>query len=251
MARSLFITVLLASHAIQVVYSLNSSCAAGGNFDMSIWTLQLPTGSPGSPTTIPASQLVGCSGYQDPSQQFFFTEKGDGALVMKVPGSPASSGCVTTKKSLHCRTELRESNHIGWDPNGATNLLQVTVQVPQPDNSTTGTIIGQIHIHDSISVNPVCELHYNTSGDLNVGVKQTLAEGNKIMKCIANVPVGQQFTYEIAYQRNILSVSINGATPVTPSNSLGAPLSYFKVGNYNQGNSPRRCIFSPFPSLIR
>jgi hypothetical protein len=29
---------------------------------------------------------------------------------MKVPGSPATSGCVTTPNSEHCRTELRELN---------------------------------------------------------------------------------------------------------------------------------------------
>lgn len=97
------------------VAALNPSCAPGGNFDMSKWNLQLPVGSPGSPTTITASRLQGCSGHQD---QFFFTEAGNGALVMMVPGSSSSSGCVTTPNSLHCRTELREISPSSWDRMG-------------------------------------------------------------------------------------------------------------------------------------
>lgn len=244
MAWRLFTTVLFASRAIGNVFALNPDCAPGGNFNMSVWTLQLPTGSPDNPTTIPSSQLAGCSGYQDPNDQFFFTENGDGALVMKVPGSPASSGCVTTTNSLHCRTELRESSPISWDPHGATNRLQVTVQVSQADNSTTGTVIGQIHIDDSVSDKPVCELYYNATGDLTMGVEQTLTGSDEVLTFFGNVPVGQQFTYEIVYESNILSVSLNGGTPVVLSTfSLGGPLSYFKVGNYNQGSSPSEVHF--------
>src|SRR6266536_5801934 len=115
--------------------ALNPSCAPGGNFDMSHWNLQLPIGSSGSPTTISSASLQGCSGYQDPGHHYFFTESGDGALVMKVPGSPSSSGCVTTPNSLHCRTELREVNPSSWDPNASTNRLSVTRAVTEPDDS--------------------------------------------------------------------------------------------------------------------
>jgi hypothetical protein len=54
--------------------ALNPNCAPGGNFDLSVWELQLPIGSKGSPTTIPSSSLEGCSGYQNPL--YFFTESG-------------------------------------------------------------------------------------------------------------------------------------------------------------------------------
>lgn len=224
--------LLLVPLAIPVA-SLNPSCAPGGNFDLSPWKLQLPIGSAGNPTTISSSSLEGCSGYENFS--YFFTESGDGALVMKVPGSPASSGCVTTANSQHCRTELRESN--SWSPNNAVNRLSVSLAVEVPDNSGYGTVIGQVHIDDSVSTKPVCELYYSTAGELTMGVEQTRSGGNEVMTKIGNVPVGTAFSYEIIYEKNVLSVSINGGSAKTLSTySLDAPLSYFKAGNYNQGS---------------
>ncbi|KAI1322510.1 polysaccharide lyase family 7 protein [Xylariaceae sp. FL0255] len=219
--------------------SLDPSCAPGGNFDLSPWELQLPIGSTGDPETISSSDLQGCSGYQDPGHHYFFTESGDGALVMKVPGSPSSSGCVTMTNSLHCRTELREINPSSWDPNSSTNSLTVSLAVEEPDDSSHGTVIGQIHIDDSISSKPVMELYYNSSGDIVAGVEQTRSGGNEVISSVlANIPVGTQFMYEITYQGNILAVAINGGSPKTLSTySLDAPASYFKVGNYNQGDS--------------
>jgi hypothetical protein len=224
--------------------ALNPSCAPGGNFDLSPWMLQLPIGSPGSPTTISSASLRGCSGYQDPGHQYFFTESGDGALVMKVPGSPSSSGCVTTANSLHCRTELREANPsngaaASWSPSAATNRLSVTLAVPEPDDSGHGTVIGQIHIDDSVSTKPVCELYYNTDGDVVMGVEQTRSGGDSIFTTIGNVGVGQTFSYEIQYESDALGVSLNGgAMKSLDTYQLDSPASYFKVGNYNQGDSP-------------
>jgi hypothetical protein len=65
-----------------VTLALNAGCSPGGNFDLGKWNLQLPIGSPGNPQTIGSSQLQGCGGYQN--FDYFFTESGDGALVMKV-----------------------------------------------------------------------------------------------------------------------------------------------------------------------
>lgn len=180
LAKSLFYLSALLPLLVQ---ALNPSCAPGGNFDMSPWELQLPIGSPGKPDTESSSQLQGCSGYQDPQHLYFFTESGDGALVMKVPGSPSSSGCVTTAHSKHCRTELREINPSSWNPKASTNRLTATLKVTNPDNSQYGTVIGQVHIDDSISTKPVCELYYSTSGTLSMGVEQTRSGGNeKVVK---------------------------------------------------------------------
>jgi hypothetical protein len=235
-AKTLFSLVTLLP---LVAKALNPSCAPGGNFDMSPWELQLPTGSTGSPDTESSSKLQGCSGYQDAGHKYFFTESGDGALVMKVPGSPASSGCVTTANSQHCRTELREISPSSWDPNASTNRLSVTLKVAEPDNSNYGTVIGQIHIDDSVSTKPVCELYYSSSGVLSMGVEQTRAGGNEKVVQVGSVPVNTLFSYQITYQKNVLSVSINGGPgQVLSTYSLDAPPSYFKVGNYNQGSSP-------------
>jgi len=217
--------------------ALNPSSAPGGNFNLAIWSLQLPIGSAGNPETIPSSQLAGCSGYQDPGDHYFYTESGDGAMVMKVPGSPASSGCVTTANSLHCRTELRETSPSSWSPAASLNTMTVSLAVVTPDDSTHGTVIGQVHMDDSVSSKPVCELYYSTGGDVQMGVERTRSGGNEVLTSIGNVPVGQTFSYTISYSGNVLTVSLNGGTPVTLSTySLDAPLSYFKVGNYNQGN---------------
>lgn len=217
-----------------LISALNPSCAPGGNFDLSNFDLQLPTGNAGDPTTISSSQLEGCDGYEDYST--FFTESGDGALVMKVCGSPDSCGCVTTTNSKHCRTELREQG--SWSPNDSTNRLAVTLAVEQPDDSNYGTVIGQIHIDDQISSKPVCELYYNSNGDLHMGVEQTRSGGDEVITYVGNVAVGTQFSYEIAYENGQLSVAINGGDAQSLSTySLDSPNSYFKAGNYNQGSS--------------
>jgi hypothetical protein len=228
------------------VEALNPNCAPGGNFDMRYWNLQLPIGNPGSPTTIQSSSLQGCGGYQN--YDYFFTESGDGALVMKVPGSPDSAGCVTTPNSKHCRTELREMDpntgrSASWDPNEPVNRLFGRLSVSSTGDGT-GTVIGQIHIDDTISSKPVAELYYSADGALTMGVGQTRAGGNQIRTPCGNVPVGQEFTYEIRYESNVLSVVINGGAPqVFSTYQLGAPRSYFKAGNYLQGSTPSNVHF--------
>ncbi|KAJ7574924.1 polysaccharide lyase family 7 protein [Mycena floridula] len=237
MARSKY-TKLFASIILLTSYTgaLNPACAPGGNFDLSHWELQLPIGSTGSPQTISTSSLEGCSGFQN--FDYFFTESGDGALVMKVPGSPASAGCVTTPNSLHCRTELREENPSSWSPSAALNRLIVSLAVTVPDDSSHGTVIGQIHIDDSVSTKPVCELYYNSNGDISIGVEQTRAGGNEVFTALGNVPIGTQFTYELEYSSGLLKVAINGVFKTLDTFELDEPTSYFKVGNYNQGSSP-------------
>lgn len=146
--------------------------------------------------------------------------------MVKVPGSPSSTGCVTTPNSQHCRTEFRESNPSSWDPNAASNRLFVDLAVPSTSDGS-GTCIGQVHIDDSVSSKPVAELFYDSQGNLKLGVEQTRAGGNEVLcmcsfqptRCakhanaiclllvqVGYVPVGQRFTYEIRYESNILSI---------------------------------------------
>ncbi|CAG8979552.1 hypothetical protein HYALB_00012761 [Hymenoscyphus albidus] len=237
MSFSLKSSLVLFFAATQFVAALDPKCAPGGNLDLAKWKLQLPTGEPGSPNSIEGSKLNGCTGFQEAGT--FFSDPKDGALVMKVAGSPKSAYCVTTKNSLHCRTELRESNPLSWDPKAATNRLKATLVVVKADDSARGTVVGQIHIDDKISSKPVCELYYNSKGVITMGVEKTRAGGSSIYTEIATVPVGTGFSYEISYEKNVLGVSVNGGVVKTLStNELNAPLSYFKAGNYNQGDSP-------------
>lgn len=162
---------------------------------------------------------------------------------MKVPGSTASSGCVTTTNSLHCRTELRETSPSSWSPKDATNKMMVSLIVVKADDSGRGTVIGQIHIDDSISSKPVCELYYNSDGDISIGVEQTLSGGDEAFTDLGNVPLGSEFSYQLEYSSGSLKVAINGNSTTVDTGKLDAPDSYFKVGNYNQGSSPSEVHF--------
>ena len=224
--------------------ALDPSYAPGGNFDLSYWELQLPVGLKGKPDTISSARLQGCSGYQNAS--YFFTDQSDGTMVMIVPSK--HDGCVTTTHSKHCRTELREVDPssgelISWNPCSGPNRLNVTLNVTRPDDSLWGTVIGQIHIDDKCSTKPVCELYYNSTGHINMGVERS-KKGGATHTPIGFVEVGTTFSYQIKYEGNVLSISYNGGEPkVLDTNDLHAPLSYFKVGNYNQGNSSSEVHF--------
>ncbi|KAI9645511.1 hypothetical protein NHQ30_006251 [Ciborinia camelliae] len=221
--------------------NLKPTCAPGGNVDLSKWTLQLPSGTQGHPDSVAGSKLAGCSGYQQPD--YFFTSATDGSIVMKVPGG-VSSGCVTTANSKHCRTELRETSPSSWNPSSGTNKLSATLKVITADDSAHGTVIGQIHIDDSVSTKPVCELYYNSKGVISMGVEQTREGGNEIVTPVGSVAIGSKFSYVIAYEGGKLTVAINGGAPkVLDTYKLNNPKSYFKAGNYNQGNSKSEVHF--------
>jgi hypothetical protein len=226
--------------------ALSNSCAPGGNFNMKPWELQLPIGTPGNPETISDSELEGCHGFQNTT--YFFTDHLDGSMVMYVPGGASNTGCVTTPNTEYCRTELREVNPTtgditSWNPNTSPNRLMATVRAAEVDNGSHGTIIGQVHIDGSVSQYPVAKLYYASSGDLNLGVEESSVTGGTLYHHVGNIPLGTKFTYEIRYENNKLSVGINGGPQQLFNNSLGAPLSYFKAGNYNQGTTPSTIHF--------
>jgi hypothetical protein len=211
-------------------YALNPSLAPGQNFNLSNFELQLPFAASGSssPETITQPQL---QTYQDPGHKYFFTESGDGAMVMKEYGAPPN--CVTTANSEHCRTELHELG--SWSPTASTNRMNATLTVTEIDNGSV--VVGQIHILDSISTKPAMELYYESNGDLKVGVESDTSEGASqgTPTTVGHVPVGTQFTYEIDYENGQLSVSINGSKTNLSQKNLNNPSSYFKAGCYNQG----------------
>lgn len=188
--------------------ALTPSCAPGGNFDLSVWELQLPSGptsSPGSLTTISPSTLgTTCSGYED--FDWFFGESGDGAMVsnlgnpleyeikkeqvMKAP-SPSSSNCVPTTGSVHCRTEFHEV--ASWSPGSSTNRLYVDLTVTTVADSSI--CIGQVFNNDGTS-KPVAEIYYSSNGQISIGVEHTAAGGTQGTPTpIKSVPVGTRFNF--------------------------------------------------------
>jgi alginate lyase len=196
----------------------------GCNFNLSIWELQLPIGSPGSPTTISNSQLE--AGFTDP---YFFTGN-DGSMDFFDPGT----NCVTTPNSTHCRSELREVNTNGsaavWSASG-TNRLSATVNVT---DAAGAPVIGQIHDDPAKSVRPLIELFYTPSGDIQAGVEQCLAGGCINRTTVGHVSPGTKFSYVIDYSHSQLSVSINGGAPRSLSSPILGVGGYFKAGDYGQ-----------------
>lgn len=218
-------------------YALDPSKAPGQNFDLSPWTLQLPFADSGSssPKQVTGSALTT---YQDSGRHYFYTDSGDGSMVMREVGAPPN--CVTTTNSQHCRTELREKS--SWSPTAATNRMKATLRVSQIDNGSV--VIGQIHIDDSISSKPAMEMYYHSNGDITVGVEQNRdgSGGQGTPTTVGHVAVGTKFAYEIEWYSGGLKVAIgtdldhlSGHFTTLSQKNLNNPSSYFKAGCYNQG----------------
>lgn len=211
--------------------TLNPSVAPGGNFNLSVWSLQLPFGSPGSPTTIGPAQLKGASGYTNPA--YFWTDKNDGSMTFWDPEAG-----VTTPNSNYARSELREMNANGsaadWSLSG-THRLSATLRIV---SVTKSVCVGQIHVGSGgSSTKPLVELYYAPNGDITLGTENSTSGGQTRHK-ITNVPLGQKWSYVIAVVGGRLSLTVNGSTTTYPiPASFNAYHQYFKAGDYNQSSS--------------
>jgi hypothetical protein len=210
------------------VAGLDPSAAPGGNFDLSDWELQLPTGSPGSPTTISPDQLSG--GFQD---AYFATDSSDGAMDFWDPESG-----VTTAHSDYPRSELREMSADGspanWFSSG-TNTLSATLAVTQVPSSVC---VGQIHLGSGGSTKPLLQLCYSSGGEIDMAIEQTPAGGNEVRYPVGNVPLGSKWHYVVGLSGDTISLVINGgqARTWTASSSFDGYGMYFKAGDYDQSS---------------
>lgn len=219
-------------HAVHAVTGkLSTTVAPGGNFNLSVWELQEPVGSPGSPRTITSSQLQGAKGYQD---SYFYTAKNDGAMTFWAPEKG-----VTTPNSNYARSELREMNSDGssadWHLAGS-HQLQATLRVVSVTNHVC---VGQIHLGTGgSSTKPLVELYYYANGTIVLGVENS-PSGGQTTHQIANVPVGTQWSYTIAVTGgNTVALTVNGKTTKYPiPSSFDKYNMYFKAGSYNQSSS--------------
>ncbi|OKL55541.1 hypothetical protein UA08_09233 [Talaromyces atroroseus] len=209
-----------------------ATCAPGYYMPiLANFQLQLPYGTDDTPLYVSGSELSGCDGYQNSS--WFYWNETSSHLVMNAP--PSSTDCAKTPGSKHCRTELREEDPSSWSPSG-TNTMTVTLSVPEADDGSHGTVIGQVFSAEYSK--PVVELYYEQSGNIFMGVEQTTTGGDTDFTQVATVPEGTKFTYELSYSDYVLSFALNGGTPATfDTSQLGYPNGYFKVGDYNQGTN--------------
>ncbi|MDB5887813.1 MAG: putative alginate lyase, partial [Rhodocyclales bacterium] len=202
--------------SVLAVAALTSSAAFAATpanvLSFAHWTLQLPIGSSGSPTTISSASLVG--GFTD---AYFLYDNSDGtpAVAFFAPDNG-----VTTANSLHPRSELREMQSNGttaanWDPFDAkTHTLSTTVKVTDARHRL---VVGQIHIgtvlrgSHAASTKPLMELYYETNGALTVGVNGS-PTASQTETGIGTVAVGTKFSYQIVVSAKTLKVYINGVS---------------------------------------
>jgi hypothetical protein len=209
---------------------LNPGVAPGGNFDLSLWELQEPVGSPGMPTTILPAQLSGPTGFQD---MYFFTDMTDGSMSFWDPENG-----VTTPNSNYPRSELREMTAAGmpadW-PSTGTNTLSATVKATMIPSHVA---VGQIHLGTGTpaSTKPLLELFYFATGVIQLGIEQSPAGGNEVQHMVGNVPLGTQWSYVIGLSGNTISLTINGGAAQTfaMDSSFNQENMYFKAGDYDQ-----------------
>lgn len=201
------------------------AASPGSNFSLGGWSLQLPTGSPGSPDTISGSALEG--GY---TSKYFYTAT-DGSMAFWCPEKG-----VTTPNATHTRTELRHNSN--WSLSG-THTLSATLKVVKVPSNTT---IGQIHIGSpkngaASSSKPTVELYYHSNGDVVVGIEDS-PSGGQTAHTVGHAAIGSKFTYQIKTVGNVATVTVNG-TPhsYTLNSAFSNYTHYFKAGNYIQSAS--------------
>ncbi|MYV37632.1 polysaccharide lyase family 7 protein [Streptomyces sp. SID1328] len=205
--------------------------APGGNFDLSVWQLQEPVGSPGSPTTISSSRLRGANGYQD---AYFYTDTRDGAMTFWAPEKG-----VTTPNSNYARSELREMNRDGGAADwalGGTHRMNATLRVV---SVTKNVCVGQIHLGSGgSSTKPLLELYYHADGDIVLGTENS-PSGGQTPHTVGHVSLGRTWTYSIAVTGgNTIELTVNGSTTRYPIPASFNPYKqYFKAGSYNQSSS--------------
>jgi len=210
--------------------ALSTTVAPGGNFDLSRWELQLPIGSPGSPTTISPTQLAGSKGFQD---KYFFTNTTDGSMSFWDPENG-----VKTPNSNFARSELREMNADGtpaaWLAPGTHTLSATLKSTLIPDH----VAVGQIHLgENSGSTKPLLELFYFKNGNVDMAIEQTPAGGNEVHHVVGNVPLGTKFSYVIGLNATTISLNLNGTTHTWPlPSSFHGFTMYFKAGDYDQSS---------------
>ena len=199
--------------------ALNPNAPPGTNFNLSGYTLQLPTGSSGDVNTASGTQLA--DGYTD--SPYFYTDPSDGAMDMMDPHTG-----WTTSGSEHPRVEFRE-NAI-W-PSSGTNVLSGTVEVAKVPSNTT---ISQIFQGTGPS-KPLCELQFDSGGTVNLFLESTNEGGDGASTPITTIGVGTKFNYQLELSGSTITVIANGVTKTfTMDSSFDGEEFYFKAGDYDQ-----------------
>jgi hypothetical protein len=240
MQRRTVLAVALSTTAVGALSALgvtNASAAAldpalppGGNFDLSVWSLQLPTGSPGSPDTISPGRLEG--GYSNSS--FFWTDSNDGSMTFWAPEKG-----VTTPNSKYARSELREMNPNGSAANwtlAGNHTLSAQLRIV---SVTKNVAVGQVKLGTGgPSTKPLAELYYRPNGDIFLGTQNSPDASGQTLHKVGNVALGTKWTYVVNVNGSKINLTVNGTrTTYTIPSAFNPYRQYFKAGSYNQSSS--------------
>jgi hypothetical protein len=240
MKRRTVLAVALSTTAVGALSALgvtNASAAAldptlppGGNFDLSVWSLQLPTGSPGSPDTISPGRLEG--GYSNSS--FFWTDANDGSMTFWAPEKG-----VTTPNSKYARSELREMNPNGSAANwtlAGNHTLSAQLRIV---SVTKNVAVGQVKLGTGgPSTKPLAELYYRPNGDIFLGTQNSPDASGQTLHKVGNVALGTKWTYVVNVNGSKINLTVNGTrTTYTIPSAFNPYRQYFKAGSYNQSSS--------------
>lgn len=212
---------------------------ASSPINLSMWYLELPTGTGTSPTTISASQLA--AGFSD---AYFYLGADGGQVFM----DPATG--ITTPGSVHCRTELHETTSSGqgaqWGSSG-TNTMTVSGTVLQVGGGSSGDVtIAQV-FNDTDSIT-LCELQYSVGrGGLELFYEEAKGNGGET-DLKTPISLGSRYTFILDFSKGVLTVTVNGKQVYShePSSAVSGNQFFFKVGNYDQTASAGPISITPY-----
>jgi len=191
----------------------------GSRFDLSGYTLQLPIPWRDSIQEVRGNSL---NAY---SSNYFYLDSTNGAMVFY-----CRSGGATSHGSHYPRSELRDNNE--WQFAGQHNLIATLAVDEQP--ASGNLIVGQIH--GTHSNTEALKVRWS-KGNIVVGVKRNTSATEERFTLVKGVALHERFTYNIAQNDHVVTVTVNGASMAfTYDSTWDGERVYFKAGNYLQDN---------------
>ena len=207
----------------------------GQNFDLSRFTLQLPTDVAQPNVAIDQVKAADLVNY---TSIYFYTDKTDGAMTFWCPDNGAHTG-----HTEYARTELRE-NAVGGDWQiSATASLSATFKVTKLPK-TKSVIIGQIHGNATDGTGEALKLEYGSDNKISAVFEKNATPSSEDPQPLGSYTLGQKLSYSISLANKVLTVKITddknqsktASTSYTAA-SWTKDTYYFKLGDYNQENT--------------
>ena len=210
--------------------ALDPAVAPGGNFNLSVWQLQLPTGSPGRPPP-----------FAGPTQR---AERIQEWLLLHRQDQRFDDLLGTREGRHHAELQIRPfraardelQRHRGGLATSRHPPAERDLRVTQVPKSVA---VGQVHLGSGGVDQAAAGALLRASGNITLGIENSPAGGQTLHK-VGNVPL--EHTVELRgrhHRRQHDQPAVNGGSTRTwtiPSSFNGYGM-YFKAGSYNQSSS--------------